>query len=87
VSGSARAPDQLLPKPQPAAHFYELGLVEDGVLSISISLIVGYFLLPRLVIANDERQSCNVDTLRQIALLGAALLFAPQQRLLLEALE
>ncbi len=22
---------QLLPKPQPAAHFYELGLVEDGV--------------------------------------------------------
>jgi len=22
---------RLLPKPQPAAHFYELGLVEDGV--------------------------------------------------------
>ena len=39
------------------------------------------------VIANDERQSCNVDTLHQIAILGVALLFAPQQRLLPEALE
>ena len=25
---------RLLPKPQPAAHFYELGLVEDGVKQI-----------------------------------------------------
>ena len=60
---------------------------EGGVLSISISLIVGYFMLPTLVIAIDERQSCNLDTHHQIAILSVALLFAPQQRLISEALE